>query len=110
MIGLLNFFCRTISCPPFAAQIGWKRTALWKIKHLCAFAHGLLQEIELRMLPRQPRTVVIAFTIWRMIGLFATPQGFETQIFIPRSCMELSDSERSIPKARHRSSQVRSAT
>src|SRR3954451_5718598 len=96
MIGLLNFFCRTISCPPFAAQIGWKRTALWKVKHLCAFAHGLLQEIELRMLPRQPRTVIIAFTVWRVVSFLAPPQRFETKVFVPRIRMELSHSKGSV--------------
>src|SRR5262249_46938367 len=62
------------------------------------------------MLPGQPRTVVIPFAIWRVIGFFATPQRFETEIFVPRVGMELSDSERSIPEARYRSGQVRAAT
>ncbi len=77
-----------------------------KVKHLSPFAHGLLEEIELRMLPRQPRTVVIAFAIWWMVSFFAAPQRFETEVFVPRVCMELADSKSSIAKTRHRSAQV----
>src|SRR6266496_1069925 len=58
------------------------------------------------MLPRQPRTVVIAFAIWWMVGFFAAPRRFETEIFVPRIRMELSDSKSSIAKTRHRSAQV----
>src|SRR5262249_48651330 len=62
------------------------------------------------MLPRQPRTVVIAFAIWRMISFFAAPQCFETQIFVPRIRMELSDSKSSVAETRHCSAQVGPAT
>ena len=62
------------------------------------------------MLPRQPRTVVVAFAIWRMVSLFTTPQCFETEVFVPRIRMELSDSESSIAKTRHRSAQIGPAT
>src|SRR5207245_11613925 len=58
------------------------------------------------MLPRKPRTVVIAFAIWRMVSFFAAPQRFETEVFVPRIRMELSDSKSSIAKTRHRSAQV----
>src|SRR6266508_5876794 len=84
----------------------WKRTALRKVKHLGPFAHGLLEEIELRMLPRKPRTVVIAFAIWWMVSFFAAPHCFETEVFVPRIRMKLSNSKSSIAEPRHRSAQV----
>src|SRR6266480_7900365 len=58
------------------------------------------------MLPRQPRTVIIAFAIWWMVGFFAPPHFFETEVFVPRIRMELSDSKSSITKTRYRSAQV----
>src|SRR5262249_45992089 len=108
-IGLFKFFHPAISWPPFSPPIGRKRAALAEVKHLRTCAHGLLQEVELRMLPCQPRTVIVAFAIWRVIGFFATPQRFETEIFVPWIGMKLSDSEGSIAEARHCSSQVCSA-
>src|SRR5438045_4451700 len=58
------------------------------------------------MLPRQPRTVVIAFAIWWMVSFFAAPQRFETEVFVPRIRMKLSDSKSSVAETRHRSAQV----
>src|SRR6266480_2365032 len=62
------------------------------------------------MLPRQPRTVIIAFGIWWMVGFFAAPHFFETEVFVPRIRMKLSNSKSSIAEARHRSAQIGSAT
>src|SRR5437867_11337306 len=45
-----------------------------------------------------------------MVSFFAAPQRFETEIFVPRIRMELSDSKRSIAEARHCSTQIGSAT
>src|SRR5262249_4577396 len=58
------------------------------------------------MLSRQPRTVVVAFPVWRMIRLFAAPQRFETKVFIPRIRMELSHPKPPIPTARNVPPQV----
>ena len=50
--------------------------------------------------------VVDDFPIWRMISFFAAPQRFETEVFVPRIRMELSDSKTSIAEKRHRSGKV----
>ena len=62
------------------------------------------------MLPCQPRTVVVAFALWRMVSLFAAPQRFVTQVLIPRRRVEFPDSKRPVSKARHRPPQIQSAT
>src|SRR6266436_4673878 len=58
------------------------------------------------MLPPQPRPVIIAFAIWWMVSFFAAPHCFETEVLVPRVCMELADSKSSVAEARHRSAQV----
>src|SRR5215467_5249981 len=58
------------------------------------------------MAARQPRTVIVAFAIWRVVSFFAAPHCFETKIFVPRIRMEFSDSKSSITETRHRSGQV----
>src|SRR5205823_6312144 len=45
-----------------------------------------------------------------MVGLFTTPQRFVAYVFIPRICMELSDSESPVSQLRHLARQIRSAT
>ena len=45
-----------------------------------------------------------------MVSFFAAPQCFETEVFVPRIRMELSDSKSSIAETRHRSAQVGPAT
>src|ERR1051325_3958165 len=109
-IGLCDFVDSAISGPPFASEICWKRASLGKVKHLSPFTHGLLEKIEPGMLPLQPGTVIIAFAIWWMVRFFAAPHCFKAEVFVPRVCMELSDSKRSIIEARHRSTQVGPAT
>src|SRR6185369_4695076 len=80
------------------------------IKHLGPLCHWLLEEIKRRMLPRQPRTVIIAFAVWRVISFFAAPYCFETQVFVPWGRMKLADSKSSIAKSRHCSAKVGAAT
>src|SRR5690349_289473 len=45
-----------------------------------------------------------------MVCLFTAPQRFVTDVFIPRICMELSDSKSPVPQARHCASQIRPTT
>src|ERR1700732_2005704 len=54
------------------------------------------------MLSSQPQSVVVTLARQRVVGLFAAPECFITEVLVPRAGMKLSDSKGAVARTRHR--------
>src|SRR5450759_4197188 len=61
------------------------------------------------MLSSQPQCVVVTLAHQRVVGLFAAPERFVTEVLVPRTGVKLSDSKSAVTRTRHRSRQIRPA-